>query len=215
MINLNFNARYQNFKKRFQSKYDPDTYWEEWGRRVNPEDDFSRPNKLKMKMLRVNTLLKYLETLQFNSVLDYGCGWGFVTKFLLEKFQIDDYVGFDASPDRIKKAKEYLQNFSVDLKTSMIGTFETEKKFDLVLGIGVLHHIQPEKIKSEINHLLKFTKNDFIHEDPPVKHNYKIEKSTFNFFHNYEQIYEELGYDVKIIPIPNHPSRLIYHVKVN
>jgi len=214
---MNFNAHYQKVKKLFVSKYDPNTHWEKWGRRVKAEDGFvSNPNKLEMKMLRVNALLKLLETIQFNSVLDFACGWGFVSKFVLDKFKIDDYVAFDASPDRIAEAKVHLKDHSVNLQTSMIEDFKTDKKFDLVLGTGILHHVRPENIKPVLKHLLGFAKKDFIHDDPPPKlrPNSKIDKTTFNFFHDFKQIYQELGYDVKIIPILDHPSRVIYHVKL-
>ena len=215
---MNFNARYQKVKKLFKSKYDPDKYWIEWGKRVRGGEEFEkRPHKLDVKMLRVNALLKLLDTRQFNSVLDFGCGWGFVSKFLLEKYKIDDYVAFDASPDRVIEAKEFLKDFNVELHTSMLHTFKTDKKFDLVLGTGVLHHTKPEDIKNTMKHLVKYAKKDFIHDDPPpgYRSDSKIEKTTFNFFHDYKQIWQELGYDVNIIPIPDLHSRAIYHVKIN
>lgn len=215
---MNINARYQKVKKLFQSKYDPDKYWVEWGRRIKANEEFEKkPKKLEKKMLRVNALLNHLDTLQFNSVLDFGCGWGFVSKFVLDKFKIDDYLAFDASPDRIVEAKEYLKNYSVELEASTLGSFKTDKKFDLVLGTGVLHHIKPEDIKSTMKHLLGFSKKYFVHDDPPpgYRADSKIDKNTINFFHDYKQIWEDLGYDVKVVPIPNHASRAIYHVKIN
>jgi len=215
---MNLNARYQKIKKLFAPKYDPKTHWIEWGKKVKCDDIFiKRPHKLDMKMLRVNALLDLLEPMEFKSVLDFGCGWGFVSKFLLEKFEIDNYVGFDASPTRVTDAKKYLKDYSVELHTSMIEDFQSDKKFDLVLGTGVLHHVQPENIKSVLKHLLGYTNKYLIHDDPPpgYRENQKIEKSTFNFFHDYKQIYQELGYDVKITPIPGHSSRVIYHVKIN
>jgi len=215
---MNFNARYQKIKKLFQSNYDPDRYWIEWGRRIKANEEFvKKPKKLEKKMLRVNALLNHLETVQFNSVLDFGCGWGFVSKFILDKFNVDDYVAFDASPDRIIEAKKYLKNYHVNLQSSTLGNFEINKKFDLVLGTGVLHHIKPEDIKPTIKHLLAFAKKDFIHDDPPpgYRSDLKIDKTTINFFHDYKQIWEELGYDVNTIPISNHTSRTIYHVKIN
>ncbi len=215
---MNINARYQQIKKLFAPKYNPKTHWVEWGKKVKSDDIFiKRPHKLEMKMLRVNALLKLLDTLEFKSVLDFGCGWGFVSKFLLEKYSIDNYVAFDASPNRVEDAKEYLIDYSVEFHTSMIEDFKANKKFDLVLGTGVLHHVPPDNIKSVLKHLLGLTGKYLIHDDPPpgYREDQKIDKTTFNFFHKYKEIYHELGYDVDIIPIPNHPSRTIYCVKVN
>lgn len=214
---MNLNARYQKIRKIFQTKYDPNTYWSKLGRRIKAEEVYAKPHKLEMKMRRVNALLELLGTIRFNSVLDFGCGWGFVSKFVLDKFSIDDYVAFDASSDRISEAKIHLKDFSVDLHTSMIEDFKIDKKFDLVLGTGILHHVKPEDIRSVLKHLLGFAKNDFIHDDPPIgfRSNTPIEKTTFNFYHDFKQIWHELGYNVRIIPIPDHPSRILYHVKLN
>ena len=130
---------------------------------------------------------------------------------------INNYVVFDASSERISEAKIHLKDFNVEFHASLIEDFHTEKKFDLVLGTGILHHVRPEKIKPILQHLLKFTKHDFIHDDPPpgFRTDVKIEKTTFNFYHDYTQIWKELGYDVNVIPITGHKTRAIYHVKVN
>ena len=74
-----------------------------------------------------------------------------------------------------------------------------------------------DSIRAVLKHLLGFAKNDFIHDDPPIgfRSNTQIEKTTFNFYHDFKQIWHELGYNVRIIPIPDHPSRILYHVKLN
>ena len=214
---MNLNARYQNLKKFFTSNYDPNTHWEKWGKETKAVDVYANPHKLEMKMKRVNALLNHLDSIRFESVLDFGCGWGFVSKFVLEKYPINNYVVFDASSERISEAKIHLKDFNVEFHASLIEDFHTEKKFDLVLGTGILHHVRPEKIKPILQHLLKFTKHDFIHDDPPpgFRTDVKIEKTTFNFYHDYTQIWKELGYDVNVIPITGHKTRAIYHVKVN
>lgn len=214
-MNLGGLGLYLKVKKLLMPKYDPNTYWYKLGEKYTSSDVFANPHKLKMKMLRVIALLKLLETLQFNSVLEYSCGFGFITKFILDKFKVDDYVAFDASPHWIYEAKVLCKNHSIDFQTSMIEDFKTDKKFDLVLGVSVLHHIRPNNIKPIIKKLLGYTKKDFIHDDQPFVPNHKIERTTSNFWYDYKQIYQELGYDVKIITIPHHPTRVLYHVKVN
>lgn len=57
--------------------------------------------------IQENALLDYLKTIQFESVLEYGFGFGRITKLLLENFEIKQYKVFDLSQDQIINAKNY------------------------------------------------------------------------------------------------------------
>ena len=213
-------------KKLFTRKYDPESYWYHTGEKLT-SSVYDGGNKLKKKLMVTDTLLELLRTLQFNTVLEYGCGWGFVTKIVLDNFKVGDFVAFDVSPHRITEAEILCKNHSVDFQTTMIEDFKTNKKFDLVFSVGTLNHVRPEHIKPIIKKLLGFTKKDFVHANPPFDPTYKIERTTHSFRHNYKQIYQELGYDVKIITIspqpleqdgitkPYHHTNKLFHVKLD
>lgn len=213
-------------KKLFIRKYDPESYWVHRGEKLGTSV-YDGGQKLKKKLMVTDTLLELLRTLQFSTVLEYGCGWGFVTKIVLDNFKVDDFVAFDASSHRITNAKIHCKNHSVDFQTSMIEDFKTDKKFDLVFSVAVLNHVRLEHIKPTIKKLIGFAKKDFVHSNPPFDPNYKIERTTHSFRHDFKRIYQELGYDVDIITIspqplkqdgvikPYHHTNKLFHVKLD
>jgi SAM-dependent methyltransferase len=90
-------------------------------------------------------------------VLDYGCGVGPVIKKVV-KFNPKKITGIDISEVSIAKAKENFQdsNFKIDL---FVDNCEKTKfddgKFDLVYGLGILHHLDTSKCVLEISRILK------------------------------------------------------------
>lgn len=75
---------------------------------------------------------------QGDRILDIGCGPGVLVPYL----PVVDYVGFDASDDYIQAAQEqygdlatfYCQQVSAE-------TITGHSQFDLVLAVGILHHL--------------------------------------------------------------------------
>ncbi len=147
---------------------------------------------------------EYLKDIPFNSVLEFGCGTGTVTKLINDNFKVDDYVAFDISPDQIKHAKENCQKHQVDFHVSQIQKFTTDKKFDLVIGSAVLGHIHPNDIVGVIQKLLSYTKKHFIHVDAepfqPIWDNYdpKHTRAIHTYRHDWNQIYRDINLNSKI-----------------
>ena len=106
--------------------------------------------------------VKILETLgiskKIGDVAEFGCGFGRITKLVLENFPIKRYVAFDLSPDQIPNAKKNCNSFDVDFHVSTIQDFEYKEKFDLVFGSEVLLHVKPSNIhKIVLKQLMKYT----------------------------------------------------------
>jgi trans-aconitate methyltransferase len=147
---------------------------------------------------------EYLKDISFNSVLEFGCGAGKVTKFILDNFKVDDYVAFDMSPDQLNHAREQCQKYKVDFQLSQIQKFTTNKKFDLVIGTGVLCHIHPNDIVAVIQQLLSYTKKHFIHVDSepflPIWNNYnpKYTRAIHTYRHDWNQIYRDINLNSNI-----------------
>ena len=147
---------------------------------------------------------EYLEKIEFNSVLEFGCGAGRISKLLLDQFKVDDYVAFDISPDQINHAKEQCKEHQVDFQVSTIQEFVSDKKFDLVIGTGVLGHIHPDDIFGVVQKLLSYSKKYFIHVDAepfqPIWKNYdpKHTRAIHTYRHDWNQIYRDINLNSKI-----------------
>ena len=100
----------------------------------------------------------YLKLNVINSeVLDYGCGVGPVIEKVLT-FNPKKLTGIDISDISILKAKEKFQKSDSKIEL-LVDNCENTKfennKFDLVYGLGILHHL---KISNCINEILRILK---------------------------------------------------------
>lgn len=68
-------------------------------------------------------------------ILDVGCGYGGIAKFIHEKFPKADYVGFDSWGTAIKKCKKDYPYYTWIL-TKDTG-FRLTKQYDIILHFGV------------------------------------------------------------------------------
>jgi len=193
----------------FFKSYSPTDYWTERGRVYQKEFVHSEESQEEEK-----ALIDYLKTLSFDTVLEFGCGFGRITKILLENFPIKKYVAFDLSPDQISNAKKLCKDFkNINFHVSTIQDFKIDEKFDLVIGIEVLLHVPPDNIEQTMNELSSFSKHhiinvDWSQEKPPLV------RSPHNFLHNYEKIYNKIEKinSVKILSLIKNLA--IFHAKI-
>jgi len=193
-------------------KYNPKKYWEKRGKTYMDEQVIKQTNPLTKKGQdkEQSKLVEYLKNIEFNTVFEFGCGFGRVAKLITDNFDIDEYVGVDISLGQINNAKK-LGLDKAKFYHSAILDFSTEKKFDLVLGTGVAMHIPKKQIIPTIQKLISLSKKHIINVesyDPNLTQ--RLARHCFN--HNYKEIYEKQGLDAKIFPIEKADS--IYHVQV-
>ena len=103
----------------------------------------------------------FYDYLGYNSknceVLDYGCGVGPLIERVI-KFSPKRITGIDISEVSISKAKEkfkYLNSKIELLVDNCEKTKFSDNKFDLVYGLGILHHLETSKCITEISRILK------------------------------------------------------------
>ena len=90
-------------------------------------------------------------------VLDYGCGIGPHIERVIQ-FNPKRITGIDISEVSISKAKEKFKDFNSKVELLVDNCEETkfdDNKFDLVYGLGILHHLQTSKCINEISRILK------------------------------------------------------------
>ena len=92
-----------------------------------------------------------------SDVLDYGCGVGPIIEKVI-KYNPKKITGIDISDVSISKAKGKFQNFHSNIELFVDNCENTkfeDNKFDLVYGLGILHHLQISKCINEISRILK------------------------------------------------------------
>ncbi|GHV67398.1 hypothetical protein FACS1894199_12820 [Bacteroidia bacterium] len=85
--------------------------------------------------------------LQQSNILDMGCGYGRVLKYLFES-GYSNLTGVDCSDNLIIRAKDYFPfaNYYVDNITH----FQTNEKFDCIILCGVLEYITDKKERTQL-----------------------------------------------------------------
>ena len=100
----------------------------------------------------------YLDLNAKNSeLLDYGCGVGPVIEKVV-KLSPKKVTGIDISEISISKAKEKLVNSGSKVELLVDNcekTMFSNSKFDIVYGLGILHHLQFSMCINEISRILK------------------------------------------------------------
>jgi len=130
----------EKFKKTIAeySKYDEKRYWE---KRTSSWNDQAETDHVEVKKLK-----KIIAKLEFDSVLDVGCGNGRFVPY----FEGKKYSGFDISEGLVK----ICQKRYPDKKffTSSVEDL-SEKGFDLVFVYTCLQHVRPENIEKAVEAL--------------------------------------------------------------
>jgi cyclopropane fatty-acyl-phospholipid synthase-like methyltransferase len=188
--------------------YIPEDYWLEHGKTYKKDFQYN-----KKYQLQEQTLIRYLETNIFHdisissrvSVLEFGCGFGRITKLILSCFSdfIKEYVAVDISPHQIENAKDYLRSdglikekYSSIVKfiVSDVQSFESkekEKYYDLVLSCEMLMHIPPSKIQDVMSKLVNMSKTNVVNIDWYEKETPR-KVASHNFVHQYENSYKSM-----------------------
>ncbi len=201
----------KKFLRRFK-KYQPESFWTKRGKTLysdNPYDDEGYKKQTKL-------VLDYLKSLDFSTVLEFGCGYGRYTKLLLENFKIDYYLATDLSSDLVNQARDLTKDFdNVTFKVGMIHDLDIDSKFDLVFGTEVLQHVKNEDIKSCIDKLVNLSKKHVVNVDSYIDSD-SVDLAFHCFNHNFEKIYSGNKSVNKVrrirLPVFDHS---LYHVTVN
>lgn len=87
---------------------------------------------------------EYIKAKNFDNILDIGCGTSEILNYLPKKC---NYTGIDINQNYIKKAKQIHNNKG----TFIVGSFEeitklNKDQYDLILCIGLLHHLNDDEI---------------------------------------------------------------------
>lgn len=113
-------------------------------------------NTSEAQHLRFAQLLKSVDVGGRFSITDWGCGYGGLLDYLLERTTELDYVGFDITPDVLKAARDAHATVA---NASWAGRFEDLKPTDFVVAAGVYNIKFDTAHASWHDHVLEQLKN--------------------------------------------------------
>ena len=145
-------------------------------------------------------LIKNYNLTNESSVLDVGCGKGYLLyemKLLLPDLTI---AGFDSSNHGLANAKEEIKEFLFSHKAQEKYSYK-ENEFDLVISLGCIHNLRIFEIETALREIERVGKQGYI-----MMESYRNEQEQFNLqcwaltcesFFDYKEwpwIYDHFGY---------------------
>jgi len=163
----------------------------------------------KYNMVQADEILGILKKLRFKSVLELGCGFGRITKLILDNFDVE-YTAVDMSPEQIGHVKNDFENVNivVDDITTMPENFF--KDYDLVISVEFLMHIKPEHIEKVFRIINNSAIRHIVNMDYAPVAKVKRQLSPHNFIHDYLKLYAGIRRPAKEYRF--YPFQCIYYV---
>lgn len=183
----------------------PEEYWLSRGKRYLHEFSKRSFSEKQYVQKQEQILIKFLKTLNFESVLDVGCGFGRITKLILEHFHGAKIQAIDLSPDQIKHAHKYVNDPRASFFIGRIQDVAVpEGKYDLVVAVAVLMHIPFEEVGIVLKKMVKASRKHVINVDWYMAPG--AVSGGYCFAHDYASLYKDAGAQFdKMIPIPRKP----------
>lgn len=97
-------------------------------------------------------IAEILGPLEFESVLDAGCGFGRIGQVIEAVHPGASYTGLDLSPDQIASARRRLPGGRFIV--SPLADFIPDRTWDLVVAVELLMHIPPKQLGRSIRKLI-------------------------------------------------------------
>lgn len=152
LLNLLTKLRYNIFHL-LREGYEPRKFWDGWS------DHYAKQKAQQRIDQSQYWLLKKMEELRPEKVLEVGCGFGRNLKFLLEHLSFPaSLIGFDISETMVRKAKRNLNERS-SLGCADVNALPFhEKSYDLVFTHAILMHVQEKNIENAIREMMRIAK---------------------------------------------------------
>lgn len=183
---------YKRFMQRY-SPYNPVTYWRDAGR-VIMTDRLSE---------QAENIVRHITELDFRSVFELGVGEGRITEPILRTKTIDCYDSCDMTPDRhtvlTRKLADYPQ-FNTELIP--FEQIQIRRKYDLVLAVECLMHVTPKDLPEVMRKMADCSAKYVVNVDAVWSAAIGSKWAKHNFPHDYERIYNSLGFSCRKIELP-------------
>ena len=170
-----------------------------WSRRGGEKYYQSIMDDLTLRRTHLRTqsrLVELLSGIEFQSLLEVGCGFGWNLGYLKEKFPDKDLVGCDFSNPQLEKAKRLygdgIQFEFADASSMPYGS----RSFDVVMTVGCLIHVPPKRIRRVVQEIQRVAKSYIVlmEEDPKFTEPEKVKclsAAGWLFWHDYERLFQD------------------------
>jgi 2-polyprenyl-3-methyl-5-hydroxy-6-metoxy-1,4-benzoquinol methylase len=133
--------------------YDTDNYWKTRGKGYLTEFQ-KRFNLLtRYRFWQQERVIRKTLPYKVETVLEVGCGFGRITKILLENPIVQYIEAIDISSDQIENAKKNIKDLRANFCVKSIFDLNYDSDFDLVVASEVLMHIPPDRIQDALERL--------------------------------------------------------------
>ena len=97
----------------------------------------------------INIFEKRFDVNNVKSMLDLGCGNGWMLRKLASKYSLDVGLGIDGSAEMINKAKKYQTN--LDYLCTDITKWKASRSYDLIMSMEFIYYLKdPETVLNNI-----------------------------------------------------------------
>lgn len=106
---------------------------------------------------KMDLICRKLNLKKGDKVLDIGCGWGGLAKYIAQKYGCD-VTGITLSVEQANYAKEFTKGLSVKIKIADYR--DIEGTFDKIISVGMFEHVGSKNYRKMFDEVKKHLKDD-------------------------------------------------------
>jgi ubiquinone/menaquinone biosynthesis C-methylase UbiE len=181
-------------------------YWSDRGRVYM--DEILSSGYLEREIFFQDMLIRKLKDLEFKSLFEAGCGFGWNIKRVKDEFPETHVGGVDFSLPQLVNSKKYMDSYNALVSRGDATQIPfCDDAFDIGITVGVFMNLHPSKIKNALKEMIRVSKKYIIHLEYDELHSTQqlINRRAFKtniVSHDYKTLYQSLG--KKVITFQSH-----------
>ena len=197
---------YRFLKIKFPKLKSQKNYWSDRGQVYM--DEVLSSGYLDREVFFQDMMIKELKGLEFESLFEAGCGFGWNIKRVKDDFPSTRVGGVDFSLPQLVNLKKYMGPYSALVSRGDATKMPfCDNAFDVGITVGVFMNLHPSKIRDAIKEMIRVSKKYIIHLEYDELHSTQqlIGRRAFKtniVSHDYQTLYQNLG--GKIVTFKSH-----------